>query len=185
MSNKTLGRAMIGIVVVVALVTADRCYDRSVSRWEARVAAVQAQSDLRQARADSAIAIADSLTREAESRAAGATVSAAVTDTIIVHLPPAETPGEVERDEVIERLVAERDDFQKAFKDQLAATGELRAALAEVTADRDALAEVLDDRPGARAWWLPRVGIGVSTGLDTMGRPNTTAGLTIMWEISF
>ena len=185
MSNQTTKYIAIGAALLISLILAGRCFDNKQSQWEARIERVQAQSKLLQERAKRAEAESDSLAQVAATAAGQAGESAAVTDTLIVNLPPAETPGETQRDTIIVRLTDERDGFQVAYIEQLAATDRLRAALTAVTKDRDSLSAVLDARPSGRPWWLPRLGIGATTGLDTQGRPNTVAGVTMMWEVSF
>ena len=178
---KALG---LGAALVVALLVAGRCYGERESEWEARVERVQATAAQLRAEVVWERAVVESLTRENVRLVAGISDRAIVTDTLIIELPPAETPGEVARDEIIVRLTGERDDAIDAFHRQVAATARLNAALGVALARGDSLAAVLEDRPSGRPWYLPRIGLGPSVGTDTQGQVRAhVLSVGVFWEV--
>lgn len=188
MRRELIAALAAGLLVVVV---GDRCHSVSLAEWETRVERVQEQARHQRERAKQAEAEADSLS-EAAGRALRAAESAearirAQVDTVRAETPPElrEHPAIVQRDSLIGGLLDESTRLRRAFDLQRQASARLRAALASEKARGDSLSAVLEDRPGDRPWFLPRLGLGVAAGLDSRGLPNTVAGLTVSWEVRF
>lgn len=170
-------------VAVLAVVVTDRCYSSRLSEWEERAESALAVAEQQKARVAALESEADSLRSQAAAIAEDAAARAPVTDTLIEELPPAETPGEEARDEVIERLVVERDGFKAAYDAQLRASAKLREALDVAVERGDSLAAVLEDRPSKRPWYIPRLGIGPGVGYNGSGPHVDPLQIHLTWEI--
>lgn len=195
------------VIVVVASLSIGKCYTGERAAWEARVERVLEQSRQDRMRARRAEVRADSLLDASADRLRAAESDEGATqarvDTIRAETPEdlRSHPAILRRDSIIDRQadvitqtrqaagencgssVDLRADLALAVADQCRAVKQLRQATADALERGDSLAAVLEDRPGERPWWLPKVGVGVAAGLDTQGRPNTVAGATISWEI--
>lgn len=169
---------------LVAVVTT-RCYDASVSEWENRIATVQAQvvgrdsliADLKRDAADLSVR-ADSLAVQLEAQAPE------IRERIVTVREefPAETPSDTARDTLIDDLQAESDGWKTAYEEEAEANISLWKALDLATASTDSLSAVLNDRPGKRPWYIPRLGIGPFVGACT-GGPCAGVGVGLSWEI--
>lgn len=174
-----------GIAAVLVATVTSRCYDASVTEWETRISAVQAQvvvkdsliEDLKQ-QADTLSLRADSLSSELEAKAPE------IRERIVTVREefPAETPADTARDTLIDDLQAESDGWQTAYDGEVEANVSLWKALDLATASTDSLSAVLNARPGKRSWYIPRLGIGPFVGACT-GGPCAGVGVQLSWEI--
>jgi hypothetical protein len=175
---------VVGLVVLaVTSLVADRCYSSRASEWEARVVAVQRVADEHRQRAEAAEVEAEKLRSQAAAIAEAAEARQPVIDTMIVRLPPAETPGEAQRDTIITELQTQVQTWKSAYQKQLEAGAVLRVALGEMTARGDSLEAVLADRPTKKPWWIPEVVMGPFAGLCSEGRPCAGVGVALGWKI--
>jgi hypothetical protein len=204
------GIVLAALAALVVGVLMDRCHAGDVREWEDRVERVQEHARGLQRKYEAAIDRADSLeegSRESASEAGeNEAEREARMDTVRITTPAElrDHPAILARDSIIDeqaavlaetREVLEADTVPpvEALRSPLArsaalgrlANVELRVALADAIARGDSLGAVLEDRPGERPWYLPRLGIGVTGGLDSDRKPNTVAGVTAMWEVSF
>jgi hypothetical protein len=180
----------VAILVVAAVAVVDRCHRASLSEWEREVARVQAQVEgerERAAAAQQAAAVAHeraaSLASELERRAPE------IRERIVevqVETPEhlRDEPAIVQRDSIITELRNESDGWRSAFEAQRAAYVELRGALRIVESSRDSLVAVLRERPGARPWYLPRLGVGPFVGMCARGAPCAgPVAVSLTWEL--
>lgn len=175
---------IVAVALVAAVVVASRCYGDRLSEWEERARSALAVAEVQKARADTLQQEADRLRSQAEELAAEVAARAPVTDTLILELPPAETPGEFARDTIITRLVEERDGALAAFERQSEAMAKLQQAFDVAVERGDSLAAVLEDRPSERPWWIPRLGLGPAAGYNRTDGPHfDPLTVHLSWEI--
>ena len=180
----------VAALFVVSLTVVDQCHRRSISQWEETVAAVEARVRVETERAEvlkreaaSANERADSIaavhaSQAPEIRERIVRVQAETPDSLLGH------PAVVSRDSIIADLRNESDGWRSAFESQRAAYVKLEGALALAESSRDSLAAVLADRPGARPWYLPRVGVGPFAGVCSNGQACVgPAAVTVSWEV--
>lgn len=179
-----------GAALVAALVVADRCHQADRAEWERDRARVQEQAR------HSVASIAEAL-REAHERGARAdsivrvierrdTVLQARIDTVRAETPDslADHPAIVRRDEIIDSLVVQTDRWRDAFEEERAAKLRLMAELDSARVTIDSLGRVLEDAPGDRPWYLPKLGVGPFAGLCTDSRPCAGVGANVSWDVS-
>lgn len=155
------------------------------SAWEKRVEAVSATARENYARALEAEEVADLLRSQAVAAASEASARSVETDSIIITLPPAQTPAEAQRDTVIARLQIERDGWQDAYTKLYASNEKLQEAFDLALERGDSLQAVLDDRPGPRPWFIPRVTVGAAGVLDDGRVEVKIPAVNLGWEIKF
>lgn len=174
-----------GIAAVLVATVTSRCYDASVTEWETRISAVQAQVVVKDSLIEGLKHDADSLAVRADSLASELEAKAPEIRERIVTVRdefPAETPGETARDTLIEDLQEESAGWQTAYEEEVEANISLWKALDLATASTDSLSAVLDARPGKRPWYVPRLGVGPFVGACT-GGPCAGVGVQLSWEI--
>lgn len=192
-------------LVVLGSILYDRFRDRDRDAWEQERAVLIARGDSLEARldrtaaerdsaravADSAIAASEHEHARAEAAADALALQATVTDSLLRSLPADSiyTP-------IIARLTHERDEYQRLYETESAAyrtlhtsTMALRAQLTavegellEARAQIGALTELVENAPGERAWWVPRIVVGYGGVLangDVHHGPSLTIGLTV------
>jgi hypothetical protein len=173
---------------IVLLMWAEGCQRDRQSAWEARADAALAQSeqdrqaateaqrwaDLYAARADSAIARADSLAH------AGGRVIERIRTVIV----PAEAiPYTAPRDTAIAILTAEVGALRGALRDRTAEADELRNANALLAGNVARLEGVLRDGPKPDRRWMPVVVVGAAAGMDTGGRLFAGPAVSVGWRV--
>ena len=176
--------SLIGVAVVALVLGAGRCYSGRADAWEARVVTTLAESKRLRSRVIDLQAEAEELRSQAVASAEEAEAREPIIRERIVQLPPAETPGEVERDEIIVELVRNRDKWKLAYELSEMANGQLTQALGLAVVRGDSLHAVLEDRPGKKPWWIPELGIGPFAGLCSGGKPCVgPVSLNLSWKI--
>lgn len=173
------------VAVVAAVVLAGRCHQGAISEWEDRVNRVQRLAEAERAQAR---ALADVVARQhAENRALAGQLDAQAPEIRerIVRVQ-AETPDSlrdhpaiVARDSIIEDLREESDGWREAYRREAENVALLLDRVDGTLAVVDSLQNVLDDRPGDRPWWLPRLTVGPSLGRDGIDPVRINLG----WEI--
>jgi hypothetical protein len=176
---------IIGLVVMAGSMVFSRLWSDRQSAWETRVEAVSATARENLAHALEAEEVADSLRSQAARAASEASARSDETDELIVAIPPAVTPAEEQRDSVIVRLVGERDGWREAYLVADSAYNKLQGAFDLAIERGDSLQAVLDDRPGDRPWFIPRVTIGASGVLDDGAFEVKVPAINLGWEIKF
>lgn len=175
---------VIGLVVVlVTSLVAGRCYSSARAEWEARVERVQGAAEVHLERARAAEAEAQRWRTQAARLAEAAESAQPAIDSAVAELPPAETPGEEARDEVIMALRGQVTLWRDAFRAQQEAYASLRIAYDNAIARGDSLDAVLDARPGERLWFLPELTMGAFAGLCSTGQPCVGVGVGLGWRI--
>lgn len=188
----TLRKAALPLIVAVLVaVVFGYCYRQSRSEWERRAADAVTRADSLQKR----VRVLTDSARLFENRADTLSSKAAKADTIIrqrIVRVRAETPDSlahvpavVERDAIIDSLQIEVSDLRSAFESEKEANARLHMALDRATERGDTLAAVLKDRPKPPPWFIPKIVLGPSAGLQTTGKPYTGVGVTLGWEIHF
>lgn len=186
-----LSNAIIAAVVLVAAVgIAGRCHSGAISEWEDRVERVQRLAEAEKARAEGLKREADEHETRADSLARALRERAPEIRERIVRVE-VETPDSLRdhpaitaRDSIITDLRSESAGWKQAFEEQQRATAKLRVALETTEAVRDSLSNVLDDRPGDRPWWLPRLNVGPGLGYNgDDGVHADPVAVTLSWEI--
>ncbi len=172
------GVALAAISVVVSRLWSDR-----QSAWETRVEAVSATARENLDRALEAEGESTLLRSQAAAVASEASTHSDSTDAILVNLPPPTTPLEYTQVDVIVRLVTERNMWRTAYDTQVAATAKLQVGFDKLLTRGDSLQSVLDDRPGARPWFLPRLGLGPAFGTNDQGVHFDPITVNLSWEI--
>ncbi len=162
--------SLIGVAVVALVLGVGKCYSGRADAWEARVVTTLAESKRLRARVVDLQAEAEELRSQAVASAEEAEAREPVIRERIEALPPAVTPGEVERDEIIVELERNRDRWKLAYELSDMANGRLQQAIGVAVTRGDSLESVLEDRPGKHPWFIPEVGIGPFAGLCADGR---------------
>lgn len=178
------------VALAVAAVIAGRCHNDSISEWEARVGEVQRLVEEEKARADAAAARAEAASERADSIAEEAEEAAPEIRERIVRVE-AETPDSlrdhpavVERDSIITDLRTESRQWKTAYMLEKEANADLREALFRTRTALDSITAVVQDRPGERPWWLPRLGVGPYAGWGADGEPSIgPVSVNLSWEI--
>ena len=161
-----------------------KCYSGRADAWEARVVVALADSKDLRSRVVDLEAEAEELRSQAVASAEEAAARVPVIRERIVRLPPAETPGEVERDEIIVELVQNRDKWKLAYELSEMSNGRLQQGIQVALARGDSLETVLEDRPGKHPWFIPELGIGPFAGICIGGVPCAgPVALSLTWKI--
>lgn len=178
----------LGAVAIVAAVLALRSFvGARDAEWQARV-------ERESARAETALAIGDSLRVEAtelEGLATSLAFQAEQRDTVIIRMieelpapPPDCEAFTAPRDSVIIEQEERYADVTAALDAQREATARLRVAEALARQSADSLLSVLDDRPRPLSPLIPTIGLGATAGVCTTGQPCVAVGLTLSWEVN-
>ncbi len=177
--------SLIGVAVAALVLGVGKCYSGRADAWETRAVSALADSKSLRARVVDLQSEAEELRSQAVASAEEAEAREPIIRERIVQLPPAETPGEVERDEIIVELVQNRDKYKLAFELSEIANGRLTKALGLALVRGDSLHTVLEDRPGKSPWWIPELGIGPFAGLCADGKPCVgPVSLNLSWKIA-
>lgn len=177
-------------VVAMAVVITDRCHRGNIEQWEQRVETLQRSHEATRARALDLLEAERARADSAEARAERLRVQEPITreriDSVRVHTPIElrDHPAVAQRDSIIDSLIVQRDQWKALYEKESAANERLRRALGNAIADADSLSAVLDDRPGKRPWFIPRLGLGPGAGIDFDGEPYAGVGVNISWSIS-
>lgn len=188
-----LGRNLIiaGVLLFLAAVLTDKCYSSRASEWERRVRVAMSEADQLRSRAEAAEQEAEEL----RSQAVAAAEAAEARDPIIRHqidtvrvMYPAETPGEIARDTIIDDLVEQRDQYHLAYDLERQAHEKTREALFAEQVRGDSLYILLEERPKEPPWYIPSLGVGPFAGLCS--KPHTEAcmgpvAVTLTWKLKF
>ena len=171
------------LIVGVALVT-DHCYSANADEWEQRAGEAIATSKQLRSRVEALQSEADQLRSQAVAAAEAAEAREPIVRERIAVLPPAETPGEIERDEIIVEVQEVSDQWKLAYTTESAAHNKTREALFHALVRGDSLEIVLEDRPGKRAWWIPTLTVGPQAGI-AFGDGGAYVGLgaTLGWKL--
>ena len=177
-------------LLIVSLLVFDHFRRQSRSEWESQVTQVGEQVRLEREAAEvakreaaerlaAAEALADSLARQApEIRTRIVRVQAETPDSL------RNEPAILQRDSLIADLRTEADGWRGAYEKQKGAYTLLAEALRLAESSRDSLVAVIADRPGARPWYVPRVGVGPFVGVCATGKPCVgPVAATVAWEI--
>lgn len=179
----------LGIAAVLVGLTlgVGRCYDGRRDAWERRAEAALALAAERQAVVDSLVHDAEVIRARADSTAREAAENERVLLARIAEVRerhPAVTPGEIARDSLLSEATAAATRWREAYEAEQAVTARLRLALGQAQARGDSVVAVLEDRPGRRPWFLPRLGIGPAAGVCADGRACVqTVGVQLSWEV--
>lgn len=173
-----------GVVTAVSLAVG-KCYSGRADAWENRVTEVLAESKTLRARVVVLEDEAEDLRSQAADEAGEAAAREPVIRERIERLPPAVTPGEIERDEIIEEVVVNRDKYKLAYELSKMANNKLKLAVGVALARGDSLESVLEDRPGKKSWLIPELGVGPFVGICAGGNPCAgPIALTLTWKLS-
>jgi hypothetical protein len=175
---------------VVTPTVADRCQRSSASKWETRIAVVEAQVRMEQRQTDAAKLVAEQAKAERDSIVANIKERAPRIVERIVQVQ-AETPEHlrdepaiIQRDSIITDLRIVVSDWEAAYAAQQRALLAIESALVNVEASRDSLMAVVSARPKGRPWFLPRMGVGPFAGICAGGTPCAgPVAVSITWEI--
>lgn len=185
------------LVLVLAAVLGGQCHERARSQWE-RNAAVQVAAAKTEAEARTRVLRAenDSLRAAAAVHAHSDSIArraAARTDSLRTRIVTVRevAPPDPARDSIIDALLAVNDSLNVALALERAAystaqlsaerlRGELRTANARI----QTLVAVIEDAPGERPWYLPKIVAGYGATLDRRAHtihdgPSVTIGLEI------
>lgn len=181
---KSIGKGLLIAGAVVALfMGVDKCYGGRADAWEARVKVALVES--RQLR--SQVVDLQAEAEELRSQAVASAEEAAAWEPVIVErirdLPPAVTPGEHERDEVIVEVVEQSDRWKISYQTESAAHDLTREALKIALTRGDSLYSLLVVRPSKKPWYLPELVVGPSVGICTDSRPCAGVMATLGWKI--
>jgi len=175
-------------VAVVVAVGTSRCHDATVSEWETRAVTAEALAEVRMEEVQRAKEIASEFQIRADSLAEMAESRAPEIRERIVRVRE-ETPDSMEnhpavtaRDAIIEDLTVESTRWREAFAAEREASASLRVALDAAIERGDSLLAVVEDRPGQRPWYIPRLGLGPSVGVGQTGT-YSGIGVNLSWEI--
>ncbi len=155
---------LIAVGVTVLVLGVGRCYGSRADEWEARVKVALVESESLRSRVVDLQAEAEVLRSQAVASAEEAEAREPVIRERIVQLPPAETPGEVERDEIIVELALNRDEWKLAYELSEIANGRITQALGLALTRGDSLHVILEARPGKKPWWVPELILGPFVG---------------------
>lgn len=183
-------RFRVAIAVLIALavsaVAATRCYEGRIAEYEREVAAAQQQvradsariSEL-EAEKDSLVASNDSLVRTLKNR------QPEIRERIVrvQEEHPADTPGELARDSVIAELQFTVRGWRTAYDNERKARLLVEEAFQIARRDIETLSETLENRPSARPWYLPRLGVGPAAGICPDGLCVAPVAVQLSWEI--
>lgn len=173
-----------GVAIAGLVLGVGKCYSSRADAWENRAVSAIAVSKTLRARVVDLQSEARELRSQAGVQAEEATIREPVIRERIESLPPAETPGEHERDEIIVELEENRDKFKLAYELSEQANGRLQMALDTALVRGDSLHAVLEDRPGKKPWYIPELGIGPFVGLCAGGTPCAgPIALNLTWKI--
>jgi len=172
-----------GLIAGIAL-TVDHCYSANADEWEQRAGAAIATSKQLRSRVEALQSEADELRSQAVASAEEAEAREPIIIEKIVSLPPAETPGEEARDEIIVEVLEQSDRWKLAYTKESAAHGKTREALFHALVRGDSLEIVLEDRPGKSPWWMPTLTIGPQVGMEFGdGGAYVGLGATLGWKV--
>lgn len=177
-------------VVVIAVVVTDHCHQGNIEQWEQRVETLQRAHEATRTRALDLLEAERARADSAEARAQRLRVQEPIIreriDSVRVHTPVElqDEPAIVQRDSIIDGLIRQRDQWKALYEEEHTANKRLRRALDNAVADADSLSAVLDDRPGDRPWFIPRLGLGPGAGITFDGDPYAGVGVHISWSIS-
>lgn len=182
--------AILVVIVVMAVVVTDRCHQDNINQWEQRVETLQRSHEATRARALHLLEQERARADSAEQQAARLRVQEPLLreriDSVRVQTPIElrDHPAVAERDSIIDSLIVQRNKWKALYEEEHAANKRLRRALDNVLADADSLSAVLDDRPGDRPWFIPRLGLGPGAGIAFDGKPYAGVGVHLSWSIS-
>ena len=177
-----------GILALVAL-AANRCYNINADEWERRVLVIQKQVEFQKDLAKTAEQRADKAEAEAAALASEAQTQEIIIreriDSVFVQTPVElrDHPAIVKRDEIIAELIVESSTWKSAYEAQLKASVSLRVANSELHTALDSTLAVLEDRPTTKPWWIPSLGFGPFVGVCTEPKPCAGVGVTVSWSL--
>ncbi len=179
-------KALLAVVLVVSTALAvDKCYSGRADEWEGRVKVVLAASEDLRSRVVDLQAEAEVLRSQAAASAEEAAAREPIILERIVRLPPAVTPGEVQRDTIIVELQGLSDKWKLSYQTEVLSHALTREALDLAVVRGDSLFAVLQDRPGKKPWFIPELVIGPFVGACVpAGTPCAGLGATLGWKIS-
>lgn len=182
--SSSLWKVIAAVVLLVGVsLVVDHCYSANADEWEKRAGAAIATSKQLRSRVEALQSEADQLRSQAVAAAEEAEAREPIVRERIAVLPPAETPGEVERDEIIVEVQEVSDQWKLAYHTESAAHNKTREALFHALVRGDSLEITLEERPGAKPWWIPELSVGPQAGLSTTGKPYVGFGATLGWKI--
>src|SRR5690606_21947602 len=178
------------VVAVLAVTVVDRCHRNTVSEYKARVERLTEQVKQEKKVAEAAKAEAAAERAKADSLAVAAARRTAAIDERIEQVRDStpdhlrSEPAVVVRDSIITELRTVVDTWRTAFEHKQREVAALQTALRATESSRDSLVAVLNDRPGERPWYVPRLGVGPFVGLCAGGAPCAgPVAVTLTWEI--
>jgi len=183
---KPIWKGLLIVGAVVALVMGvDRCYGGRADAWEARVKVAMAESRQLRSRVVDLQAEAEELRSQAVASAEEAAAREPVIVERIRNLPPAVTPGEEQRDEVIVEVVEQSNRWKISYQTESAAHDLTREALKIALTRGDSLYSLLVVRPTKKPWYIPQLGIGPFAGVCSGGNPCVgPVAINLSWKIS-
>jgi outer membrane murein-binding lipoprotein Lpp len=182
----SLWKVIAAVVLVVGVsVTVDHCYSANADEWERRAEAAIATSKQLRSRVEALQSEADQLRSQAVAAAEAAEAREPQIIEKIVNLPPAVTPGEEARDEIIVEVQAQSDRWKLAYNSESAAHDKTREALFHALVRGDSLQITLEERPSKKPWWIPELSVGPQAGISyPSGKPYVGFGVTLGWKVS-
>lgn len=162
---------IVAAVAVGAIIVYGQCRDQRASEWQQRAEAALARAEAAEERAFALKAESDSLSALAANLAEQAEAAEPEIRERIITLPavtpPAlrDHPAITARDEIIAQQGTQIARWKTAYENENAARLKLLTAFEERGVTIDSLTSVIEDRPGDRPWWLPRLGVGPGAGL--------------------
>lgn len=161
---------------------------REYRKWNERVEVALAFSARETARANALFVQAEADRTRADSLAADVAAGIAnvreririIRDTVVV--PDTCQVFVIQRDSVINELLAENEQLFRAYDLQSTAASRLRDSYNILLVANDSLRTVLEARPIPPPAWMPTIGVGAIGGMCTTG-PCAGVGVSVSWKV--
>jgi hypothetical protein len=181
-------RVWAAIAVVGLLAAGGLIMGREYRKWNERVEVALEFSARETARANALVEQADAERTRADMLAAEVAAGVANTrerirvirDTVIV--PDTCRVFVIQRDSVIDELLAENEQLSHAYDLQRTAASRLRDSYDILLVANDSLRTVLEARPIPPPAWMPSIGVGAIGGMCTTG-PCVGVGVSVSWKV--
>ena len=131
--------------------------------------------------ADSTTIVADSLKQQSTERVR--VVRERVVEVREVEVPAIARPFVAQRDSIIDELLGVVEMQEEVIEEYVTVAEFLRRQSGAFEMRGDSLEAVLLDRPGPRAWWMPKTGVGPFVGFCQSGGICSGVGLTLSWSL--
>lgn len=163
-------------------------FGQSRSEWEIRVESALVDARAWEAQAEVYRELANSAEVRAEAVNVKATERVRVVRERVVEVREVEAPAIAQpfvavRDSIIDELLVVVKEKDEAIAEYVSVVAFLRQESKAFELRGDSLEVVLEDRPGPRKWWMPKLGLGPFTGVCQGGGFCSGVGVTLSWSI--